>query len=143
MVTRRAANRESGDIDLGACTLDPMTRKVGGPQGEAEVSPIAARFLVLLADHGGRTISRQAFVDALWAGNHLVGDPALNRVVSEVRRAIRATVGETPVVETVHGRGYRLFGPSRLRATALRPRRGAAGASMRRRFSPLSLWWRA
>ena len=41
------------------------------------------------------------------AGNYLVGEPALNRLVSETRRAAR-DICDTPLIETVQKNGYRL-----------------------------------
>ncbi len=110
-------------LALGICALDPTRRLVQGRQGDVEISPIAARFLALLAEEPGRIVSRQAFIGQLWAGNHLVGEPALNRVASEVRKALGAATGGAPVIETVHGRGYRLLARE---AAAAPPR--AAGA---------------
>lgn len=87
--------------------FEPLARRLSGPAGEAELSPIAARFLEALHEAPGATVGRRALIDRLWAGNHLVGDPALNRVASEVRRAA-AAAGAAAYLETVHGRGYRL-----------------------------------
>ena len=72
---------------------------------EATLSPLARRLVEVLASAEGRVVSRAELIDALWAGNHLVGEPALNRLVSEARRALRK-LGPDPI-ETVQRSGYR------------------------------------
>jgi DNA-binding winged helix-turn-helix (wHTH) protein len=46
-------------------------------------------------------VSRDVLIDRLWSGNRLVGDPALNRLASEVRRAGGGAGGEALLFETV------------------------------------------
>ena len=118
---------------LGDCRLDVVKRILKGKEGASEVSPIATRFLQLLAERAGETVSRTEFVEQLWAGNHLVGGPALNRVASEARKAVAAATG-LPLVETVHGRGYRLITTaepvSAFTAPSLTPTRWSRGWSI-------------
>jgi DNA-binding winged helix-turn-helix (wHTH) protein len=99
---------ERPGLVVGPCRLEPRTRVLSGRAGEARLSPIGCRFLEALAAADGEVVGRRDLIERLWAGNHLVGDPALNRLASEVRRAAAAAAGGEPVVETVHARGYRL-----------------------------------
>lgn len=95
-------------LPLGPYRLDSIQRRLHGPAGEVELSPLASRFLRQLAEQPGTVVSRQALIDALWAGNFPVGDPALHRLVSETRKAIQQ-VGSEPLIETVQRSGYRLL----------------------------------
>jgi DNA-binding winged helix-turn-helix (wHTH) protein len=94
-------------LAVGPCRLDLVTRTLEGPLGSARLSPIGVRLIELLAENRERTVQRRELIDRLWDGNALVGDAALNRVVSEVRRAATGVMRQ-PLVETVHGRGYRI-----------------------------------
>jgi len=99
-------------IAIGAYRLDAGRRMLIGNGGEAELSPLAGRFLQTPAREPGKLVSRSDLIDELWAGNYLVGDPALNRLVSETRRAARA-VGPAELIETVQKSGYRLVAAPR------------------------------
>jgi DNA-binding winged helix-turn-helix (wHTH) protein len=89
------------------CEFDPARRVIRGRQGETELSPLACRLLLALLRQPGSTVSREDLINELWAGNYLVGEPALNRLVSETRRAARG-ICDTPLIETVQKSGYRL-----------------------------------
>jgi DNA-binding winged helix-turn-helix (wHTH) protein len=89
------------------CEFDAARRVIRGRQGETELSPLACRLLQALLRQPGSTVSREELINELWAGNYLVGEPALNRLVSETRRAARG-ICDTPLIETVQKNGYRL-----------------------------------
>src|SRR4051812_47495708 len=88
-------------IDVGRCQMDPVARVLRGQAGTRRLSPLGTRFLVTLAERPGAIVSREVLIDRLWSGNYLVGAPALNRLASEVRRAIVGAAGEAPMLETV------------------------------------------
>ncbi len=77
-----------------------------------KLSPIALELLQILAGRPGEIVERTELVDRLWRGNWLIGDPALSRVISE----IRSTLGDDPkrpsLIQTVPRRGYRLLQPA-------------------------------
>jgi hypothetical protein len=54
-------------------------------------------------------VTRAELIETLWSGNYLVGEQALNRVVSETRRAAKS-VAAAPLIETVQKTGYRVSG---------------------------------
>lgn len=108
---------QASTISAGPYRIDLARRALTGERGEAALSPLACRFLGVLAGRPGQVVSRTELIDDLWSGNHLVGEPALNRLVSETRRTAR-TAGEKDLIETVQKSGYRLVGPA---AAALAP----------------------
>jgi DNA-binding winged helix-turn-helix (wHTH) protein len=112
-------------ISAGAYELDLDRRALKGERGEAELSPLACRFLRALARQPGRIVSRAELIDDLWSGNHLVGEPALNRLVSETRRTVRSA-GDENLIETVQKTGYRLVGSSQAEHSAARRAAGNA-----------------
>jgi DNA-binding winged helix-turn-helix (wHTH) protein len=96
-------------IDLGGGnSLDPVRNVVHQSQGDAPVTPLVARFLQMLVAADGKIVAREAIIDALWQGNSLVGDPGLNRVVSEARRALGDDPRNPTFIQTIPRRGYRL-----------------------------------
>ncbi|MEZ5994811.1 MAG: winged helix-turn-helix domain-containing protein [Hyphomonadaceae bacterium] len=73
------------------------------------MSPLASRFLQALASRPGEIVSRNALIEQLWDGNALVGEPALNRVVSELRKAAGEEAKAPKLVQTIPRKGYRLL----------------------------------
>ena len=95
-------------ISLGPRQLDCTRNVLVTETGEIQLSPIASRFLQVLAVHPGEVVTRQTLIDRLWDGNALIGEPALNRVVSELRKATGDTPGAPTLVQTIPRKGYRL-----------------------------------
>jgi DNA-binding response OmpR family regulator len=97
-------------IDLpGGRRLDCRTHSLSGPRGAVSISPQASQFLQLLASKSGQIVRRDELIQAIWDGNALIGEQGLNRVVSEVRRAIGDSPRAPTLVQTVPRRGYRLL----------------------------------
>lgn len=95
-------------IRFGVYTLDPVRHALTWPSGSAQLSPLASRLLQVLAERPGEVVERAALIEDLWRGDYLVGDPALNRVVSELRRAVGEDKRAPTLLQTVPRRGYRL-----------------------------------
>ena len=77
----------------------------GGRQGVLE--PLAMQVLVALTQAGGRTLSRDDLVAECW-GRRIVGDDAVNRVISRLRRGLETICGSSIRIETIAKVGYRL-----------------------------------
>lgn len=97
-------------LTVGAFSLDPLTHRLSGAMGTVQLSPLASRFLQTLAAQPGTVVDRETLIERLWRGDWLVGDPALNRVVSETRRAVGDDPRNPALIQTVHRQGYRLVG---------------------------------
>lgn len=97
-------------IAVGGFQLDLLTHRLAAGQRTVQLSPLASRFLQALAVRPGAVVDRAALIDALWRGDYLTGDPALNRVVSETRRAVGDNPRNPALIQTVHRHGYRLVG---------------------------------
>ncbi len=94
---------------IGGYVLDTRQNQLCSDGGSIALSPLAARFLELMGREPGAVVSRTAIVDALWRGDWLVGNPALNRLVSEVRRVLNDDPREPKLIQTVPRCGYRLI----------------------------------
>jgi DNA-binding winged helix-turn-helix (wHTH) protein len=99
---------ESAQVRIGSFLLDDVANRLVGADGDRPISPLAARLLVMLADRRGEPVSRAAIIKELWADNHLVGENALNRLVSETRRALDDSPSRPRIIQTVPRVGYRL-----------------------------------
>ncbi len=98
-------------VRIGRYQLDPLRHTLAGADRVVQLSPIASRFLQVLARQPGAVVERAVLIEELWRGDYLVGEPALNRVVSETRRAVGDSARNPAVIQTVHRRGYRLVAP--------------------------------
>jgi len=107
-------------VRIGAFRLDPLSHRLDADGRDVQLSPLASRFLQSLASAHGEVVSRRSLIDQLWRGNHRVGDPALSRVVSEIRRAVGDDPKVPRLVQTVHGSGYRLVVAARAATPARR-----------------------
>lgn len=93
---------------LGRLTVRPATRELVRDDGEVEIlEPRVMQVLVVLGQADGLVVSRDDLTLRCWDGR-VVGDDAINRVISRLRRSADA-IGEGAFqVETVTKVGYRL-----------------------------------
>jgi DNA-binding winged helix-turn-helix (wHTH) protein len=99
----------SQSTQTNALQLDVDRRRVTLGDREVELSPIATQFLDMLMRQAGTLVTREQLIGEIWHGNFLVGDEALNRVVSETRRALGDDARAPRFIQTVPRRGYRLM----------------------------------
>lgn len=85
----------------------------------------------LLAREPGAVVERNAIIDELWQGNYLVGEAALNRLVSEIRRAVGDNARDPRLIQTLPRCGYRLVQVGRA-FEGTGPNYGATGPVARR-----------
>jgi pimeloyl-ACP methyl ester carboxylesterase/DNA-binding winged helix-turn-helix (wHTH) protein len=90
-------------LDLGRA----MLLQQGSP---VSLTPKAFSVLEYLAQHAGRLVSKDEFMDRLWPGV-FVGDAALKVCVREIRRALGDDSHQPRYIETAHRRGYRFIAP--------------------------------
>lgn len=110
--------QQSAVVHMGAFTLDTLGHELERAGQKTQLSPLASRFLQLLATRPGELFERKEIIDALWRGDFLVGDPALSRLVSELRRAAGDDAKRPTLVQTVPRRGYRLVAGAASSASA-------------------------
>jgi DNA-binding winged helix-turn-helix (wHTH) protein len=102
MVTR---GREQ-PFDFGDWRVDPTRGRLTARAGlEVRLEPQLVDLLVLFAGSGGRVMSKDEIVEAIWGGR-AIGDDTLAAAVSRLRRALGET-HERKYIETVPKRGYR------------------------------------
>ena len=92
---------------IGAVEVRPATKTLLRGGSETVVEPRVMQVLVALAKAKGDVVSRDDLVAACWDGR-IVGDDAINRIMSRLRRLASEVGSESFVIETVTKVGYRL-----------------------------------
>src|SRR5262250_2972565 len=93
---------------LGAVEVRPATREVVGPGGRAVLEPRVMQVLVALAQAGGEIVTRDDLTARCWEGR-IVGEDAISKVISRLRRLTETLGRESWTMETVTKVGYRLL----------------------------------
>ncbi len=122
-------------------TIDPVRRRLSGPDGEVAVEPLVMRLLLEFVDRQGQVLQRRELFDQLW-GNAQVGDDSLNRLVGSLRRALARTINGSVLIETVPRVGYRLIvqSPGAVTPPITRRHLMASGASLLLALGGAGLW---
>lgn len=94
---------------LGTLEVRPALRQLVREDGSEEVlEPRVMQVLVALARVGGAIVSRDDLTRSCWEGR-VVGEDAINRVVSRLRRAAEGIGQGSFRIETITKVGYRLL----------------------------------
>jgi DNA-binding winged helix-turn-helix (wHTH) protein len=113
---------------LGRLTVRPGLRQLVRDDGiEEVVEPRVMQVLVALARRPGGIVSRDDLTSSCWEGR-VVGEDAINRVISRLRRSAEGTGEGAFRIETITKVGYRLVGEAA--AEAATPAPGEAAAAM-------------
>jgi DNA-binding winged helix-turn-helix (wHTH) protein/tetratricopeptide (TPR) repeat protein len=93
---------------VGPLRVDPPTRTIAGDAGgSVTLEPRVMQVLVALGLDAGLVLSRDDLIALCWDGR-IVGDNAINRVISLLRQALAAAVGDAVRVETIARVGFRI-----------------------------------
>lgn len=90
--------------------LDMDDERLSGPEGQLRLGHKAFRVLLVLANAGGRLVTKDALLDQVWNGVH-VTESALTSVVKELRRVLGDDPRNPRFISSVYGRGYRFLSP--------------------------------
>ena len=91
---------------IGPLRVEPATRQVASGDVSRTLEPRVMQVLVALYQ-AGRIVTRDELIERCWAGR-VVGDDAINRVISRLRQLAGELGGGSFVVETIARVGYRL-----------------------------------
>jgi DNA-binding winged helix-turn-helix (wHTH) protein len=129
------------DLKLGNARIGPALRTMTGPEGIATLEPRMMQVLITLADAQGEVVTRDELIMECWDGQ-VVGDDAINRAISGVRKAGR-DAGADFQIETISKAGYRLTLPVTAKAVVPDasglPRRAAIATGLAA-LAGLGLW---
>ena len=95
-------------LRLGPLSIEPPVRRIAHADGREEiVEPRVMQVLVALLRAPGSILSREDLIECCWDGR-IVGDDAINRVMSRLRRTSEGLGAGIFRIETVTKVGYRL-----------------------------------
>jgi len=99
-----------GDFRIGERLVRPMLNLIEFQETTLRLEPKVMQVLLVLAEHGGDVVTRQAIREAVWP-DIFVGDDVLIRAISELRRAFQDDPHTHHTIETIPKVGYRLIAP--------------------------------
>ncbi|MBZ6073391.1 response regulator transcription factor [Aeromonas schubertii] len=105
----RGPRSDVGQITVGDLTLDPGSGRAIRGGVELKIGKIPFRILALLARRAPALVSRQEVLDTVW-GEEEPDSDALRSHIYALRTALDKPF-DHPMLETVHGQGYRLITP--------------------------------
>lgn len=108
--------------EFGEFRLDASDRLLYRGGEVVPVPPKALETLVMLVERGGRVVSKDDLMQAVWAGAY-VEENNLNQAISALRKALGQSADGPVFIETVPKRGYRFVAPV---SGATSPATGAA-----------------
>lgn len=106
----QALLRRAGTADrqsIGTMLLDPVAHALVGDMVRVELTPTEFRLLAALAATPGNPVRRRDLIRAGWPDGAVVHDNTLDVYLARLRRKLR-DLHDAPVIETLHGVGYRI-----------------------------------
>lgn len=95
---------------LGGLLVDPPRRRVSRGERAAILEPRVMQVFVVLAGAKGAVVSRDELIERCWGGR-IVGENAINRVISRIRQLAAELGLDSFQLETITKVGYRMVLP--------------------------------
>ena len=102
-----AASTDGSRLQVGDLTLDLLSRTARRSGREIELGNKEFQLLEYLMRHAGQVVTRTMLIEAIWDYNFNPGTNVIDVHISRLRAKIDAE-GETGMISTVRGAGYRL-----------------------------------
>jgi len=112
VVSRRASGTDRPIvpvIKLGEMEIDIVNRVVRAGESVVHLSGIEQSLLYLLASRGGRTVTREDILDAIWGVDFVAESNIVDRHVRSLRIKLQNDYRHPRFIATVPGRGYRFI----------------------------------
>ncbi|MEP7041853.1 MAG: winged helix-turn-helix domain-containing protein [Dokdonella sp.] len=104
--------RRARYLMVGAHVLEVDTLRLLTTPERTRLTPKAAAVLLQLADHSGRTLSRDELLDEVWKGTCPTPD-VLTQAIADLRRCLSDDLHAPRFIETLPRLGYRLIAAAR------------------------------
>ena len=92
---------------LGPWQFSPAEFSITDGTVHKELEPLLSKMLLCFIQHTGHIVSRQQLVDSVWQQS-FVDDNAINRAISELRKALQHPILAQSPIKTHHRKGYSL-----------------------------------
>jgi DNA-binding response OmpR family regulator len=112
VVSRRATGTDRPIvpvIKLGEMEIDILNRQVTAGDSVIHLSGIEQSLLYLLASRGGRAVSREEILDAIWGTDFVAESNVVDRHIRSLRVKLQNDYRNPRFIATVPGRGYRFI----------------------------------
>ena len=103
-----SGTKSDAPFQLADWSVDPSSGTVTRADTSVRLEPKVMDVLLQLAARPGETLSKAELIDTVWADS-FVGEAALSRCISELRRALGDDARNPRYIETLPKRGYRLL----------------------------------
>jgi DNA-binding winged helix-turn-helix (wHTH) protein len=108
VATRNDARASSpADFHIGGWLVQPSRNVITQAGTACHLEPQVMDLLAFLATTGGRVVSKDEIIDAVWQGR-FIAEATLTRSVADLRRALGDDHRSQQYIETIPKRGYRL-----------------------------------
>jgi DNA-binding response OmpR family regulator len=112
VITRRVVGSDRPivpTIQLGEMEIDIVNRQVRAGDSVVHLSGIEQSLLYLLASRGGRVVSRDEILDAIWGTDFMAESNIVDRHIRSLRIKLQNDYRRPRFIATVPGRGYRFM----------------------------------
>jgi DNA-binding response OmpR family regulator len=112
VITRRSSSADRPivpTIRLGEIEIDIVNRQVRAGDSVVHLSGIEQSLLYLLASRGGRVVTREEILDAVWGTDFVAESNIVDRHVRSLRVKLQNNYRHPRFIGTVAGRGYRFI----------------------------------
>ena len=112
VITRRASGADRPiipTITLGEIEVDIVNRQVRAGESIVHLSGIEQSLLYLLASRGGRVVTREEILDAIWGTDFVAESNIVDRHIRSLRIKLQNDYRHPRFIETVPGEGYRFI----------------------------------
>lgn len=100
----------NADRSMHSWTFEPDTMRIVTDGLCVQLTPKAAAVLDCLLRHRGETVSRETLLYEVWPGLNVTKD-LVREYVFDLRQALEDDAQNPSYIETIRGKGFRLFGP--------------------------------
>jgi DNA-binding response OmpR family regulator len=110
-VLRRVGPAGSGDsavYHVGPLEIDPLAREARLEGALLSLTCLEFDLLESLARHAGQALTREQLLDQVWGYNYYGDARAVDSAVKRLRAKLRQAGGNSDLITTVRGIGYRL-----------------------------------
>ncbi len=87
--------------------LDTLTQSLSHEGKLLNCDERIVRLLLLLIEHAPEHVDKQTLLNSLWPDT-VVSDWSISRLISDARKLFKSVGADFAIIQTLHGRGYRL-----------------------------------
>ena len=112
VITRRATGEDRPiipTIRIGEIEIDILSREVRAGSSIVHLSGIEQSLLYLLASRGGRVVTREEILDAVWGTDFVAESNIVDRHIRSLRIKLQNDYRHPRFIATVAGQGYRFI----------------------------------